>query len=130
LTRAPAAPVARKLRPGLWEVSTVNERSDSPGKRTVVARVCFGPDDVSQPARLIPLQHEFGTQCENRDIKARGVAVSWKAACTGKLPMTGAGHLILGEESYTARADFTTNVHGKAGKLAQETTAKRVGDCK
>ena len=129
-TTPTVAPVAGKPKPGLWEISTVNERSDSPGKRTVVARVCFGPEDVSQPARLIPAQHEFGTKCESRDVKVKGAAVTWQAACTGKLPMSGTGHLTLGEESYTAHADFATKIDGKAGKLEQETTAKRVGDCK
>jgi hypothetical protein len=129
-TTATSATAAGKPTPGLWEISTVNDRSDSPGKRTVVARVCFSAEDVSQAARLIPPQHEFGTKCENRDIKVKGAAISWQTACTGKLAMTGTGHLTLGEESYSAHADFTTKVEGKPGKLAQETTAKRVGDCR
>ena len=127
---AVAAPVAGKPKPGLWEISTVNERSDSADKRTVVARVCFSADDVGQVARLIPPQHEFGTKCENRDVKVKGAAVAWQTACTGKLPMNGSGRMTLGEESYSAHVDFAVKVDGKPGKLNQETTAKRVGDCK
>src|SRR4051812_17074480 len=127
---AAAAPVGGKPKPGLWEISTVNERSDTSGKRTVVARVCFTPEDVGQGAHLIPPQHEFGTKCENHDVKVKGAAVSWQTACTGKAPMTGTGRMTLGEEAYSAHLDFAVKTDGKSGKLAQEATAKRVGDCK
>ena len=129
-TAAAPAPVAGKPKPGLWEISTVNERSDSANKRTVVARLCFTPEDVGQVARLIPPQHEFGTKCDNRDVKAKGAVISWQTTCTGKAPMSGTGRMTLGEESYTAHLDFATRTDGKPGKLVQEATAKRVGDCK
>src|SRR5215813_1966158 len=89
LALALAAPVAFAqgkpvMKPGLWEIVTVNETAGSPMKRTITARACYSADDVSSLPRVLPQQREFGMKCELRDPKAQGTSATWHVTCSGK----------------------------------------------
>jgi hypothetical protein len=128
---APAATAAVAMRPGLWELSITEQAPNSASKRTAVSRLCYSAEDVKTPARVIPQQHGFGMKCDNLEPKADGSSLAWKVACKSKEGSTsGAATMTLGADSYSGQAKLDSRLNGKAGKLEQTITGKRVGDCK
>lgn len=129
-SKAPGA--AAGMKPGLWEITTVNETAGSATKRTVTARTCYAAEDVASAQRILPQQREFGMKCETRDAKQQGAEVRWRVACTGKDgSMTGLGKMNLASESFTGSADLERKPSGaKPAKVAQTVTGKWLGACK
>ena len=131
---APAASAQGQavMKPGLWEIVTVNETPGSPTKRTVTARACYSADDVANLPRVLPQQREFGMKCELRDPKVQGTSATWQVACTGKDgSMSGPAKMSMGPDSYTAEADLQLKKPGaKPVKVAQKVSAKWLEACK
>ena len=131
---APAASAQGKpvMKPGLWEIVTVNETPGSPTRRTITARACYSADDVGNLPRVLPQQREFGMKCELRDPKAQGATATWQVACSGKDgAMSGPAKMSMGPDAYTAEADLELKKPGaKPVKVAQKVSGKWLEACK
>jgi Protein of unknown function (DUF3617) len=133
----PAAPAktasaAGNMKPGLWEITTVNETAGSNSKRTVAARACYSAADVANVGRIVPQQREFGMKCETHDAKQQGFDATWKVTCAGKdSSMIGSGKMSLGPDAFSGRADLELkSVSAKPVKVEQNVTGKWIGPCK
>ena len=127
-----AKPAGAVLKPGLWEIVTVNETAGSPVKRTVTARTCFTADDVGNLARILPQQREAGMKCESREAKAQGASATWRVVCAGKdSSLAGPGKMTLAPEAYSGQADLELKKAGaKPVKVEQKVSAKWIEACK
>ena len=137
LVLAVLAPVASAqgkpvMKPGLWEIVTVNETPGSPTKRTITARACYTAEDVNSLPRVLPQQREFGMKCDLRDPKSEGTSATWRVACTGKDgSMSGPAKMSMAADSYTAEADLEFKKPGaKPVKVAQKVSGKWIEACK
>ena len=129
---AKAAVTAVKMKPGLWEITTINETAGSTAKRTVTMRACYGAEDVGNVQRIVPQQREFGMKCETRDAKQHGAQAIWRVACTGKdSSLNGAGKMTLEPDAFTGRAELERKAAGaKAVKVEQHVSGKWIDLCK
>ena len=120
------------MKPGLWEITTINETAGTTTKRTVTARACYEAGDVSSVGRIVPQQREFGMKCETREAKQQGFDVTWRVACSGKdSSLSGTGKLGMGPEAYSGRADLEMkSAAGKPVKVEQKVSGKWIGPCK
>jgi len=120
------------MKPGLWEIVTVNETPGVAMKRTTTARACYTAEDVSNIARILPQQREPGMKCESRDTKAQGATATWKVACSGKdAELGGNAKMTMAADNYSAAADLELKKHGaKPVKVEQKVTAKWIEACK
>lgn len=123
---------AGNMKPGLWEITTVNETAGSTTKRTVTSRSCFAAADVANVQRVVPQQREFGMKCETRDAKQQGMDATWRVVCSGKdSSMAGAGKMSMAPDAFTGRADLELKATGaKALKVEQKVSGKWMGNCK
>jgi hypothetical protein len=121
---------AARTKAGLWEITTSSQAVGTVTKRTVVARTCYSPEDVTNPQRMIPRQHEAGSKCEAQDAKVRGSMVTWRVACSGKDPLSGPAKLTLAADAFSGQGELQRKVDGKSVKVDQEYSAKWVGECK
>lgn len=127
---APAVAAAAQMKPGLWEISIVEQAPNSTNKRTITARTCHTAEDVKVIDRILPQQREFGTKCEHRDVKAQGAAVSWRLVCTSKEgAITGTATMTPGVDSFSAQATLESKSKGKAGKIEQAIAGKWISEC-
>jgi hypothetical protein len=128
----PAAPAAPSgLKPGSWEISTVAEFSDLSTRKTITSRICYSPEDVASPSRVLPPQRGLGVQCLASEVKAGGeTGIAWKLACKGKDgPMNGGGTLKPGPTTYAAEVRLERKTGGKALKIDEKTTGRWLGEC-
>ena len=131
---ATASANAGVMKPGLWEIAVVIDVAGTNSRRTVTSRKCYSAADLTSAARVIPVQREVGLKCENRDVKARGDAVSWAVACTGQGgSMAGKGTLTLGADSFAGQASLVAKTDAKTGaksqKVQQSMAGRRLGEC-
>jgi hypothetical protein len=128
----PAATTAPSgLKPGSWEISTVIEFSDTSTRKTITSRLCYSPEDVASPGRVLPPQRGLGVQCLASDIKAGGATgIGWKLACTGKGgAMNGTGTMKPGPTAYSAEVHLERKTGGKVARIDEKTSARWVGPC-
>ncbi|MDQ6627336.1 MAG: DUF3617 domain-containing protein [Pseudomonadota bacterium] len=120
------------MKPGLWEITIVNETAGSTTKRTVTSRSCYALADVTDVGRVVPQQREFGMKCETRDAKQQGFDASWRVACSGKdLNMNGNGKMSLAAESFSGRAELQLKgAATKPVKVQQKVSGTWMGPCK
>jgi hypothetical protein len=116
---------------GLWETTTVIEDASTNSRRSIVARTCVGAADVSNLARIVPAQREFGMQCENLDLKREGTSVAWNISCkSGSATQTGKGKMSLFADSYLGTADLELRKQGsKPLKLTQSFSGRWLQAC-
>ena len=128
----PAAGTAHSgLKPGSWEISTVVEFSDTATRKTITSRLCYSPEDVAAPTRVLPPQRGLGVQCLASDVKAGGeTGIAWKLACKGKDgPMNGSGAMKPGPTAYSAEVRLERKAGGKVLKIDEKTKGKWIGAC-
>lgn len=125
-----AALPASGLKPGSWEISTVIASADASMQKTVTSRVCYSPEDVAAPERVLPPQRGLGVQCLASDVKSSGtVGISWKLACNGKVgSMNGSGTMKPGPGAYSAEVRLERK-GAKAARIDETITGKWVGTC-
>ena len=116
-------------KPGLWEVTAVNQTAGSDTKQTIAARLCYG--DAADIRRLLPRPREVGMTCELRDVRQLGAQAQWRVACTGKqASLSGAGKLTLMPESFNGSAELMRKtVGGRPVKVEQQVVGQWVGAC-
>lgn len=131
-TAAKAATPGAMMKPGLWEITTVNETPGSTTKRTVTSRSCYAVSDVTNVGRIVPQQREFGMKCETRDAKQQGFEAIWRVACSGKdASMSGGGKMSMTAESFSGRAELELKRAGaKPVKVEQKVGGAWLGPCK
>ena len=127
---APAPSPAIKA--GLWETTTVIEDASTNSRRSVVSRTSVGAAEVSNLARIVPAQREFGMQCENRALKRDGTNVVWVISCKSSTETrTGKAKMSLFGDSYLGTADLELRKQGggKPAKLTQSFSGRWVQAC-
>lgn len=126
-TQAPAA----TIKPGLWETTTVVENAAGNSRRSVVGRTCVGAADVSNLARIVPAQRDFGMQCENHDLKREGASIVWAISCkSSDATQTGKGKMSLFGDSYLGTAEVELRKQGgKPVKFTQSFSGKWLQAC-
>jgi Protein of unknown function (DUF3617) len=119
------------IKAGLWETTTIIEDSSTKSKRSIVGRTCVGAADVSNLARIVPAQREFGMRCENSDLKRDGTNVVWVISCkSNDTTQTGKGRISLFGDSYLGTAEVDLRKHGgKPVKLTQSFSGKWLQAC-
>ncbi len=120
------------MKPGLWEITTINETAGSTTKRTVTSRSCYALSDVTSVGRIVPQQREFGMKCETRDARQQGFEATWRVACSGKdSTMNGSGKMSLAAESFSGRAELELKgAAAKPVKVEQKVAGVWMGPCK
>jgi len=128
----PAAAGPALIKPGLWEITVLNETPGSSTRRSVVSRSCFAGEDVASVNRLLPRQREAGMQCENRDVRPTAHGATWQVACTVKgASLSGPAKLSLAGGGYVGEAELELKKSGsKPAKVSQRISGKLVGECK
>ena len=127
---APTAPPSG-LRPGAWEISTVIEFSNASTRKNVTSRLCYSPEDVANPARVLPPQRGLGVKCLASDVKAGGTTgIAWKLTCEGKDgAMNGTGTMKPGPTAYSGEVRLERKAGGKIVRVDEKISAKWVGAC-
>ncbi len=129
-TTAAAASAAPAMKPGLWEVSIVEQAPGSTNKRTITARTCHSADDVKVLERVVPQQRDVGMKCQHREIKAQGANVSWRLSCSGSDGTgSGAGTMTLATDSFAAEVKLDLKSKSRPGKVVQAISGTWVGEC-
>ena len=125
-TESPKVAAAGKMKPGVWELTTINQVPGSNSARTVTARTCLSADDVGNLQRIVPQQQEFGMKCETRDARLQGQDATWRVACAGKDgSLNGTGKMTMAPDAYTGQAALERKAAGaKAVKVEQKVTGK------
>ena len=129
--RPAAAPAL--IKPGMWEITVVNETAGSNSRRSVVSRSCFTGEDVASVQRLLPRQREFGMQCEARDVKPTAQGATWQLSCTSKTAtLAGPAKLSFANGGYVGEAELEWRKPGAkaATKVEQRISGKLIGECK
>ena len=126
-----AGPVGVNMKPGVWEISTAIEASDSAIKRTVTSRICYSNDDVGALARVLPPQRGNSMKCLAQDVKAIDASNgTWKLNCKGKdATFTGAASIKTQGTTYTSQADLEAKVGSKSVRMSEKTTARWLEPC-
>ena len=128
----PAASTAHSgLKPGSWEISTVVEFSDTATHKTVTSKLCYLPEDVASPSRVLPPQRGLGVQCLASEIKAGGeTGIVWKLTCKGKEgTMNGSGAMKPGPTAYSAEVRLERKAGSKVVKIDEKTKGRWLGTC-
>ena len=126
-----AGPVGINMKPGVWEVTTAIEASDSAVKRTVTSRICYSSDDVGALARVLPPQRGNSMKCLAQDVKAIDASNgTWKLNCKGKdATFTGAASIKSQGTTYTSQADLEAKVGSKSVRIGEKTTGRWLEPC-
>ena len=127
----PAVTAPSGLKPGSWEISTVAEFSDTSTTKTITSRLCYSPEDVAAPGRVLPPQRGLGVQCLASDVKSGGTSgIAWKLSCTGKGgAMHGTGSMKPGPTAYSAEVRLERKAGGKVVRIDEKTSGRWVGAC-
>jgi hypothetical protein len=120
------------MKPGLWELATVIEMSDSTDRRTVTSRLCYASDEAASPLRVLPPHRGLGMKCQVQDLKTTEAPnITWKVVCKGKRgTFAGSGNMVPGPTSYTAQTNLEQKSARKPSRIDETTTGRWVAECK
>jgi Protein of unknown function (DUF3617) len=120
------------MKPGLWEVATAVEMSDSTDRRNVTSRLCYAGDEAAAPMRVLPPHRGLGMKCQVQDLKTtQAPSITWKVVCKGKGgTFAGSGSMVPGPTSYTAETRLEQKSARKSSAIDEKTTGRWVGECK
>ncbi|MEO8525038.1 MAG: DUF3617 family protein [Caldimonas sp.] len=119
------------MKPGLWEVATTIEKSDSTDRRSVTSRICYASGEVALPLRVLPPHRGLGMKCQVQDLKTNDApGITWKLVCKGKDgTFAGGGNMLPGPASYTAETRLEQKSARKSSAIDEKTTGRWVGEC-
>lgn len=120
-------------RDGRWEVTTQMEMAGMPGRMppTTITQ-CITKEQASDPQRFVPRSPQRGAEqndCKVENVKTEGNKVTWSMRCTTPQPMTGAGEMTYGADSYVGMQTMNMERGGQAMTMTMKYTGKRLGDC-
>ena len=128
--------IAAPMKAGLWEVVAVVEKPAVLQKINTTSRYCYSADDVKNPQKLVPFQHEVGMKCEVKEFKLVGETASWKESCADKTAsLSGTGSMTMKVDTYTYTAaleqkSLDPKAADKPYKVTEKLSGKHIGDCK
>ena len=67
--------------------------------------------------------------CRVSDLSRTGARLTYKMACTGANPMTGAGDFTFAADGYSGQMRLKGKMEGRDIEMTQVITARRVGAC-
>ena len=129
---AASAVAAALVKPGLWEITVIDEVPGSNTSHSAVSRLCFSAAAASDIRQILPPQQEPGMQCTNREPTLNGREAAWQITCVGKgMTLGGAGSLNLAGGGYQGRAELDRTASGsKPSKVVQTMSGRWLEDCK
>jgi len=109
----------------LWDVTIKMEMAGMPfAMPAQTNRVCV---EKGNDAGLVPKSKD--DNCQVTDQKRSGNKFSFRVACTGKNPMTGAGEFTYSTDSYDGRMQMKGTSDGQSFDMTQTVAGKKVGNC-
>ena len=128
----PATVVAVNMKPGIWEIATSIETSESKTRRVVTSRLCYTNEDTASPARVLPPQRGVAMKCQIQDLKVPDPTnMTWHTTCAAKdANFIGTGSLKAQGSHYAAQVSLESRVGSKVAKIDEKTAGHWVEACR
>lgn len=121
LAGAGGALAATPMRAGLWEITARIQGGLPP----ITSRTCISAKDAEAMGRG-RAANKGAENCEPVDYRQEGNKATWALSCKGRTPMTGAGSIEYGNDTFTQKVMLKSS----EGTMTMESTGRRVGDCR
>lgn len=121
LAGACGALAATPMRAGLWEITARIQGGLPP----ITSRTCISAKDAEAMGRG-RAANKGAENCEPVDYRQEGNKATWALSCKGRTPMTGAGSIEYGNDTFTQKVMLKSS----EGTMTMESTGRRVGDCR
>ena len=121
LAGAGGALAATPMRAGLWEITARIQGGPPP----ITSRTCISAKDAEAMGRG-RAANKGAENCEPVDYRQEGNKATWALSCKGRTPMTGAGSIEYGNDTFTQKVMLKSS----EGTMTMESTGRRVGDCR
>lgn len=121
LAGAGGALAATPMRAGLWEITARIQGGLPP----ITSRTCISAKDAEAMGRG-RAANKGAENCEPVDYRQEGNKATWALSCKGRTPMTGAGSIEYGNDTFTQKVMLKSG----EGTMTMESTGRRVGDCR
>lgn len=119
------------MKPGLWEITVLNETPGVDARRSNTSQTCYSAELLKSTQQALPRQYDFGSKCTIKDYKFAGDTASWSLSCTTKAgTLSGPGTVTYKAAEFSGAAQLVAKEGGKSKKVNQTITAKRLSDCK
>ena len=115
------AHAATPMRAGLWEITARIPGGIPP----ITSRTCISAKDAEAMSRG-RAANKGAENCEPIDYRQEGNKATWALSCRGRPPMTGAGSIEYGNDTFTQKMVLKSS----EGTMTMESTGRRVGDCR
>jgi uncharacterized protein DUF3617 len=112
---------ATPMRAGLWEITARMPGGIPP----ITSRTCITAKDVEAMSGG-RAANKGAENCEPVNYRQEGDKATWTLSCKGRTPMTGAGSIQYGNDTFTQKMVLKSS----EGTMTMESTGRRVGDCK
>ena len=116
------------LRQGLWESERTVQDPTKPGPpKKESSRRCTSPTENLKRRR-----ERLAQSCKLSLISKTGSSYSYSASCQFPDGRKGTAKTVIttsGNTAYTIKTESEGIIPGKTGKIVEEMSAKRVGDC-
>jgi len=123
-TLAAPGTAAAQGKDDLWEVTVKMEVPGMPmAMPPVVSRSCTAKNAKDED--YVPTEKD----CRMVERNRSGNKLNYKIVCEGKNPMTIAGEIVFGTNSYEGRMKLSGTANGQPMQMTQNFSGKRVGDC-
>ena len=121
LAGAGGAFAATPMRAGLWEITA----RIPGGLPPITSRTCISAKDAEAMSRG-RAANKGAENCEPVDYRQEGNKATWALSCRGRKPMSGAGSIEYGNDTFTQKVMLKSG----EGTMTMESTGRRVGDCR
>ncbi len=130
LTAVPAKAV--ELQPGLWEISTKQERDGAVTQRPTRNK-CITSEQAKTISSRAFLAGEFrlrGRTCKIIDQHQTDKEITWRMECPGLFPAEQAGrHVVDSPQHYTSELKSSVKLPGKTMSSTLTVEGRRIGEC-
>lgn len=120
------------MREGMWEMTIQSEMAGMPFKQPpMTMQHCYTPKDVADTKKMIEERSGRNGKCSMTDFSASGNTVSYSMTChTEHGDSKATGSTTYSTDSYKGSSKMLIQVGGNNVEMTQNTTGKRIGDCK
>ena len=129
LAALPYAAAAQPIEPGLWEVTVTMQAPGATQPQQHTTQRCYSKQELGDPQHVVPATG-MGAQCKMLNSNQSGNRFTYTMQCD-QPKLVSSGEFSFAGTSYDGRLD--TEISDPAigtMRLAQQISARRVGDCK